>query len=460
MTLQEQFRQQAPTALPPRPIQLPTAVEATLKNGLEVVVVPDVRLPLVSYRLALRTGDAHDPVGLPGLTDLLTGLLSEGTAAHSSREIADLVAKMGATLSAGANSDYTTVAASSLTMFHDRILDLLVDVALNPSFPGNEVKLIKENTKESLRQQRAQPSFLATEMVSRIIFGEHPYSKIAPTPDSLDATTRERLVAFHRSQFVPNNAVLVVAGDVNPDALIKRAERLFADWKPIDVLANNFPAPPQRSSRSAYLVDRPGSAQSNIVIANGGGITRTSPNYFPMLLMHTVLGANASSRLFMNLREEKGYTYGAYSSLDARRSAGSFRVSAEVRTAVTEESLKEFFFELDRIRDEPVTEKELDDAKSYLTGVFPIRLETQEGLIEQIVQIKMLGLPDEYLQTYRQQIQEVRRDEVQQVAREYIRPDEAAIVIVGDGADISRQVKPFTDKVETYNTAGERTDNK
>ncbi|HEX4899103.1 MAG TPA: pitrilysin family protein, partial [Pyrinomonadaceae bacterium] len=373
---------------------------------------------------------------------------------------ADLVAKMGATLSAGANSDYTTVAASSLTVFHDRILGLLADVALNPSFPENEVKLIRENTKESLRQQRAQPSFLATEMVSRIIFGEHPYSKIAPTIDSLEATTREKLVEFHRSQFVPNNAVLVVAGDVDPDALIQRAENLFADWKPGAVQADKFPEPPPRSSRSAYLVDRPGSAQSNIVIANGGGITRTSPDYFPMLLMHTVLGANASSRLFMNLREDKGYTYGAYSSLDARRSAGSFRASAEVRTPVTGDSLKEFFYELDRIRSEPVSEKELEDAKSYLTGVFPIRLETQEGLIEQIVQIKMLGLPDDYLRTYRQRIQEVSIPELQRVANEYIRPDEAAIVIVGDGEEISQQVKPFAETVETYNTAGQRTGNK
>lgn len=459
MNLQEQFRQEAPRPLAPRPIQLPTPVEATLKNGLQIAIVPDLRLPLVSYRLALRTGDAHDPAGLPGLTDLLTGLLTEGTATHSSREIADLVAKMGATLSAGANSDYTTVAASSLTVFHDRILGLLADVALNPSFPENEVKLIRENTKESLRQQRAQPSFLATEMVSRIIFGEHPYSKIAPTIDSLEATTREKLVEFHRSQFVPNNAVLVVAGDVDPDAQIQRAENLFADWKPGAVQADKFPEPPPRSSRSAYLVDRPGSAQSNIVIANGGGITRTSPDYFPMLLMHTVLGANASSRLFMNLREDKGYTYGAYSSLDARRSAGSFRASAEVRTPVTGDSLKEFFYELDRIRSEPVSEKELEDAKSYLTGVFPIRLETQEGLIEQIVQIKMLGLPDDYLRTYRQRIQEVSIPELQRVANEYIRPDEAAIVIVGDGEEISQQVKPFTETVETYNTAGERTGN-
>ena len=418
-------------------------------------MIPDRRLPLVSYRLAFRTGDAHDPDNLPGLTDLLTGLLTEGTTSHTSREIADLVAKMGATLSAGANSDYTTVAASSLTMFQDEILDLLADVALNPSFPENEVKLIKENTKESLRQQRAQASFLATEMVSRIVFGNHPYSNIAPTLESLDATTRDKVTAFHSAQFVPNNATLLVAGDVDPDSMIQRVERLFGNWSGRDLPPDNFPDPPARTSRSAYLVDRPGSAQSNIVIANGGSITRTSPDYFPMLLMHTVLGANASSRLFMNLREEKGYTYGAYSSLDARRTAGSFRVSAEVRTPVTEASLKEFFLELDRIRKEPVTTKELEDAKSYLTGVFPIRLETQEGLIEQEVQIKMLGLPDDYLQTYRQQVQDVKIDQIQRVANEYVRPEEAAIIVVGDGDEIMRQVEPFAEKIETYNTSGE-----
>ncbi|MEP6637547.1 MAG: insulinase family protein, partial [Acidobacteriota bacterium] len=186
----EQFRQQAPVPLPPRPIHLPTAFETTLSNGLTVVIVADKRLPLVSYRLGFRAGDAHDPSELPGLTDLLTGLLTEGTASRASREIADQVARMGATLSAGANSDYTTVAASSLTTFKDEILDLLADVTLHPSFPPSEVDLIKENTKESLRQQREQPSFLASEMVSRIVFGKHPYSVIAPTVESLEATTR------------------------------------------------------------------------------------------------------------------------------------------------------------------------------------------------------------------------------------------------------------------------------
>jgi zinc protease len=457
MSTQEDLLKQPPPPLPSRPIKLPAAHETTLANGLVVVVVEDSRLPLVSYRLALRAGDAHDPSELPGLMDMLTGLLTEGTESRTSREIADEVARLGATLHAGANSDYTTVAASSLATFSDNILELIADVTLRPVFPSNEVELAKQNTKESLKQQRAQPSFLASEMVARVMFGQHPYHITAPTPESIDATTRERLVEFHRATFVANNAVLIVAGDVHQDSILEKVQSLFANWQRGDVPGDDFPAPPERSSRSAYIVDRPGSAQANIVIANDG-ITRTSPDYFPMLVMHTVLGANASSRLFMNLREEKGYTYGAYSSLDARRTAGTFRATAEVRTPVTGDSLKEFFYELNRIRNEPVSEKEIADAKSYLTGVFPIRLETQEGLIDQLVQIKMFDLPEDYLEIYRNQIQAVTIDRVQEVARKYVKPEEAAIVIVGDGAEIMDQVRPYAEEIEFYNTAGKKKD--
>lgn len=455
MTENQNLLRTPPPPLPTRPIKLPTAYETTLPNGLVIVVVEDQRLPLVSYRMALRTGDAHDPRELPGLMDMLTGLLTEGTETRTSREIADEVARLGATLQAGASSDYTTVAASSLATFSDEILELMADVVLRPVFPQNEVELAKQNTKESLKQQRAQPSFLASEMVARVMFGEHPYSVTAPTPESIDATTRERLVEFHRSTFVANNAVFVVAGDVQRDAILQRIESLFAGWQAGPLSGDDFPPPPRRASCSAYVVDRPGSAQANIVIANAG-IARTSPDYFPMLVMHTILGANASSRLFMNLREEKGYTYGAYSSLDARRTAGTFRATAEVRTPVTGDSLKEFFCELNRIRSEPVSEKEIGDAKSYLTGVFPIRLETQEGLIDQLVQIKMFGLPDNYLEIYRNKIQEVTIEQIQEVARKYVKPDEAAIVIVGDGSQLKEQVKPYAEDIEFYNTAGKR----
>ena len=426
-----------------------------LSNGLTVVVVEDTRLPLVSYRLAFRVGGAFDPPELPGLTDLLAGLLPEGTESRSSREIADEVARIGASLSAGANSDYTIVAASALAQFNDHILGLMAEVVLQPSFPENEVELAKQNTKESLRQQRAQPSFLASEMVSRVMFGDHPYSVVAPTPESIDRSSRDQFVRFHREKFVPNNAVFIVVGDVQYDAIVSRLESLFSGWERGEQIVTNFPSPPVRTKRTAYLIDRQGSAQSNIVIANTG-IVRTNPDYFPLLLMHTVLGANASSRLFMNLREEKGYTYGAYSNLDARRTAGTFRATAEVRTPVTGDSLKEFFYELNRIRNEPVSQKEISDAKSYLTGVFPIRLETQEGLTDQLVQIKMLNLPDNYLQVYRERVQAVTIEQIQQVAQKYVKPDEAALVVVGDGAKVLDQIKPYCEDIEIYNTSGKR----
>ena len=453
MTQTEEFRRQPPAALSPRPISLPSPQETTLPNGLEIVVVEDSRLPLVSLRLAFRFGDAYDPATLPGLSDMLAGLLTEGTASRTSREIADEVARMGATLTAGASSDYTTVAGSALSRFSDSMFELIADVTMRPSFPEHEVELVRQNSKESLKQQRAQPSFLATEMVSRVMFGDHPYSVVAPTPESIDATTRDAIVEFHRNKYVPNNAVFIVVGDVSADKTIKRIEDLFSGWKRGEPLGSNFPSPPVRTSRSAYLIDRPGSAQSNIVIANSG-ITRTSKDYFPLLLMHTVFGATASSRLFMNLREDKGYTYGAYSNLDARRTAGTIRSSAEVRTPVTGDSLKEFFYELNRIRAEAVSQKEIADAKSYLTGVFPIRLETQEGVVDQLVQIKMLGLPADYLSKYRERVQSVTIEEIQRVAQTYIQPDKAALIVVGDGVQVLDQIKTFTDAVEIYNIAG------
>ncbi len=453
MTETEAFRRQMPAPLAPRPLKLPEHLETTLANGLGLVVVEDKRLPLISFRLAFRSGDANDPADRPGLSDMMSSLLTEGTAKRTSRQIAEEVERFGTTLAVGSSSDFTTVAASSLSVYSDEILDLMADVTLNPSFPQNEVDLTRENTKQMLIQQRAQPTFLASERLSQVIFGGHPYSRLAPTPEMLDSMTRDDLVKYRDATYIPNNAVFMVVGDVDREAMLARIEQLFGDWQPGALPDLNLPPLPRRNARSVYVVDRPGSAQSNIVIANEG-ITRTSPDYFPMLLMHTILGANASSRLFMNLREEKGYTYGAYSNLDARRLAGTFRATAEVRTPVTGASLHEFFYELERIRDEAVSEEELKNAKSYLAGVFPIRIETQDGLVDQLVSIRMYDLPDDYLETYREQINAVTAEDIQRVAQAHVTPDSAAIVIVGDAAEISEQVKPYAETIELYDTDG------
>jgi zinc protease len=451
----EAFRREPPPPLAPRPLNLPAREELTLSNGLRVVFVEQRRLPLVSFRLAFRTGDAHDPPELPGLTDILAGMLNEGTETRTSRQIADEVARLGATLTAGASSDYMTVAASALTPFAEELLELLADVSLRPSFPEDELELTKQNALQNLIAQRGQPSFLANERTARVMYGAHPYAIVAPTPESIGALTRTALAEFHRETFIPNNAVLIVGGDVDRARLQARIEALFGEWPAGAIIEPSFPVPPVRDRRKAYLVDRPGSAQANIVIANGG-LTRTDPDYFPVLLMHTVLGANASSRLFMNLREEKGYTYGAYTNLDARRDAGTFRATAEVRTPVTGAALKEFFYEFTRIRDELVTEQELKDAKSYLTGIFPIRLETLDGLIDQLLQLMMYELPANYLETYRDRVQAVTREEVQRAARAYVKPDTAAVIIVGDAAEITSQVAEYAAEIEIFDSMGQR----
>lgn len=455
MTETEAFRRQMPPPLALRPLNLPEQFVTNLSNGLGVVVVEDHRLPLISFRLAFRSGDANDPESRPGLSDMMAHLLTEGTATRTSRQIAEEVERYGATLAVGSSSDFTTVAASTLSVYADEILALLADVTLNATFPQSEIDLARENTKQLLIQQRAQPNFLASERLSQVMFGKHPYARVSPTPEMLDVMTRDDLTRFRESTYIPNNAVLMVVGDVERGAIIASIEQLFGGWQPGTPPDVNFPAPPEQSARVIYVVDRPGSAQSNIVIANQG-ITRTNADYFPMLLMHTILGANASSRLFMNLREEKGYTYGAYSNLDARRLAGTFRATAEVRTPVTGASLHEFFYELSRIRDEAVSAEELKNAKAYLTGVFPIRIETQDGLVDQLVSIRMYELPSDYLKTYRDRINAVTAEDIQRVAQKYVMPDRAAVVIVGDAAEISAQVKPYSDSIELYDTEGKQ----
>ena len=451
----ETFRQHHPAPLKPRALKIPAAVETRLANGLRIAIVHDARLPMVSFRLAFHGGDSNDPVELSGLSDMMAHLLTEGTAHRTSLQIAEEVERLGATLSVSSTSDFATIGASSLAVYVDEILELIADVTLQPSFPQNEIDLARENTKQMLIQQRAQPNFLASERVAKVMFGQHPYARISPTPESLDAMTRDKFIDFHHKSFASDNAVLVIVGDVEPDEMAAKIEKLFGRWAGVSVTQPSFPAPPVRAARILYVIDRPGSAQSNIVIANAG-ITRTSPDYFPMLLMHTILGANASSRLFMNLREEKGYTYGAYSSLDARRLAGTFRATAEVRTPVTGASLHEFFFELNRIRDDRVPDQELQNAKSYLMGVFPIRIETQDGLIDQLTSVKMFDLPDDYLHSYRDCVNAVTAEDVQRVAQQHVTPDRAAIVIVGDAREIEDQIKEYADTIERYDTEGNR----
>jgi zinc protease len=451
------IRKTAPEALAPVPFSIPPVYQTTLDNGFRIVVLADKRLPLISYRLAFLSGDAADPRDSIGLTSAMTAMLTEGTENYSSRELAETIERLGAGISANASDDFTIIAASTLSMYSSDVLRLIAEVVFRPTFPESELDLYRRNTIESLKFQRSQPNFLANEQTARLLYGDHPYSVISPSPDDISKLTRAELQAHREKMFVPNNAVLVAVGDVETDAFVSEIRSYFGHWVRGSVEPISPAAPPPREATAFTIVDRPGSAQANIVMSNLA-FERNHPDFFAATVMNQVLGAGASSRVFMNLREEKGYTYGAYTRIDSKKLAGDFEATAEVRTAVTGDSLREFFFELNRIRDENVPEAELDDAKNFLTGVFPIRAETQEGLTNLIVNQQLYGLPDDYLQTYRDNINAVTVEDIARVANKYVRPESMAIVIVGDAADIIPQVRAYSQDIEVFDTEGGQKD--
>ncbi|MEJ7846610.1 MAG: pitrilysin family protein [Pyrinomonadaceae bacterium] len=450
-------RTTAPEALEPVPFNIPQPFKTSLANGLKVVIFEDSRLPLVSYRLAFFSGDVNDPGDAAGLTSAITSMLNEGTENYSSQALAEKVERLGAGIGASSSDDFTVLSASALALYDTEILELMAEILFRPTFPANELDLYKRNTIENLKFQRSQPNFLAGEQTARLLYGDHPYAKVSTTPEDIEKLERESLFAFHKKTFIPNNAVFVAVGDVNRGDLIKQLEDHFGDWEAGETTESFYPQLPERSARSITIVDRQGSAQSNIVLANIG-MDRSNPDYFAALVMNQVLGAGASSRVFMNLREEKGYTYGAYTRLDAKKLAGDFEATAEVRTPVTGDSLKEFFYELDRIRNDKVSEDELADAKSFLTGVFPIRAETQEGLTGLLVNQQLYSLPEDYLQTYRDNVDAITADDILLAANKYIRPEQMAIVIVGDAEDILPQAKLYSENIEIFDTDGKSKD--
>ena len=450
-----ELRKNPPAPLSPVPFDISQPFQTVLDNGLRVVIVENDRLPLVSFRLSFFSGDVNDPTGNCGLNSAVASMLNEGTENYSSLQLAEKTERLGAGLGASSSYDFTTVSASALSLYGSSMLELLAEVTLRPTFPEDELDLYRRNAIENLKFQRSQPGFLAGEQAARLIYGDHPYSSVSPTSENIENLTQEKLRDFHRKIFIPNNAILIVVGDVTRESLLAEINERFGDWQQGTVETQEFAEPPTRSVRSITIVDRPGSAQSNIVLANLG-ISRQDPDYFPLMVMNQVLGAGASSRVFMNLREEKGYTYGAYTRVDTKRLAGDFEATAEVRSAVTGDSLKEFFYELERIRTERASDEEISDAKNFLTGVFPIRAETQEGITNLIVNQQLYGLPKDYLQTYRSNIDAVTAEQIHAVANKHVRPDEIAIVIVGDAGDVLPQVKDYAADVEIFDTEGNK----
>ncbi|MBN8662844.1 MAG: insulinase family protein [Candidatus Melainabacteria bacterium] len=452
-TIDESFRKSAPVLPKPRPFTLPKIEKHRLSNGLEVQFLEDHRFPFTSFNFGFKTGSAYESKDLTGVADATAKMLNEGTETLSSKALADKVEFMGGAIKASADYDYSILSASCLSAYNQNMLDLLGDVLLHPSFPEDELKLFKVNSIQALAMKRAQPDFLVEERFSKVVFGNHPYSLVSPSESDINKLTRSDLVEFHHANYVPNNAVLIIVGDVNPSETLQYLEKTLAkNWLSKPIEANKLELAPEKRERKIHLVDRPGSVQTSIRVGNLS-IRRDDPDYYAMLVANQILGGTAHARLFMNIREDKGYTYGAYSRLAPRREPGAFFAKAEVRTEVTNPSLLEFIYELTKMRTTRVKPEELNAAKNYLAGSFQLGLETQAGIAQRLLEANIYNLSDDYLEKYADKIMAVNEDDVQKAAQKLINENNLVICVVGDAGKIKNELSLFA-PVAVYDTDG------
>ncbi|MGH9393731.1 MAG: M16 family metallopeptidase, partial [Terriglobales bacterium] len=393
-----------------------------------------------------------------GLASAEADLLTEGTPTRTSLQVAQAADALGGAIGASVDPDFLTVSANALSSRAGALFELLADVVLHPVFPQKEVDLEKANMLQALNANRADAGYLASVQFDKLLFGAHPYGISAPTEASIAAISREALVSFHDTYFLPNNQTeIVVAGDISPARAHNLAQQFFADWKLGRPAPPPSPAVPAAPTRRIYLVARPGSAQSTILLGNLG-MTRTAPDYFPFLVANEVLGGSFNSRLIADIREQKGYTYGVSSSNRPYRDLGAFTVSTQVRTEVTAPALKEIFVQLDKIRSAPVTEQELLQAKNFLSGNFVLGLQTQAEVAGQFLVTGLYGLPADRMATCVDNVNSVTADQAQAAAEEGIHPAREIVVVVGDVNKIEAglaNLAPGT-MMPIYNAKGEQ----
>jgi zinc protease len=432
-----------PPETPPIPdYKLPPVSETKLPNGLTVVTVEDQRFPLVTVRLGFLAGYKADPADLPGLSETTAALLTQGTKTRTSRQIAEELAAIGGALNGGSGADSITISGSVLSENTAKLLALLGDVVRNPSFPENEVQLRKQNREQELEAQRSDPAFLADEKFASVIYGSHPYGRIAPTPQSIERITRQALSNFHAAYLVPNNATLILLGRLPSHAeTMKLVESQFGSWQKKDLPAApkaEFPT----TERAVWLVDRPGSVQADIH-AGHLAVTRAHPDFFPLYVGDFVLGGGGSSRMFENIREKKGFAYDAHASLQPKRDSGDFAAVTQVRNEVLEPAMQAVLDELGGMVKDPPSKMELDRTQNFMSGLFVLRLETQNGLATQLITTKLMGLPNSYLEHYVDRVRAVTAEQIQAAAKKYMAPDQAAIVVVGDASKIEKTLEKF-----------------
>jgi len=426
-----------------KPIPVPQIAKKTLANGLEVWVVPRQGLPRVDYVLAVRgAGASADTAAQSGLAGMLAGVLNEGTAKRTSRQIAEAAQGMGGSVGAGSGNDGITVYANAVTSNAPAMLQLLAEVARTPAFPDKEVALAKANALQGLKASEANPGYRAERALGFAIFGDHAYARTRATAESINAATPELLRAEHARRFRPERSLLVITGRVTAAEAFKLVEGAFGDWKATGDAPAAVAAAPSAAAVQRILLERPGSVQATVRLGRPGN-SASAADQVPLRLASTILGGGFSSRVNLNLREEKGYTYGASAGARSFRDGGSIVGGADVRNEVAGASLKEFFAEYTRLGTELVSDAEMAMNKRYVAGGYLISTQLQGSVARQLANNWLIGLPAEFLGSYVPQIQKVTAEQVREIGKKYFDPATQSIVVVGDKAAVSEQLKAY-----------------
>jgi zinc protease len=437
----EPWRKDPPEAAEAKTLQLPMPASFQLENGLTVLVNERTGLPIVSANLVVKTGSGSNPADKPGLANFTAAMLDEGTATRSALQIADEVAQLGASLGTGSSMDATQVTAGSLRRNFDALLTLMADVARNPSFPAEEVERQRKSRLGSLLQQRENPGQVASNAMAAALYGtSHPYGyPELGTEPSTTAMTREDMQKFWAQNFVPNNAALIVSGQVTVADLRPLVEKAFGDW-PRGTPAAPSLGNPATTSAKLVVVDKPGAPQTQVRVASIG-VPRATPDYEAILVMNETLGGLFSSRINLNLREQHGYTYGASSQFVFRRAAGPFVIASGVRTDVTAPAVTEILKEVRRMRETPIAPDELNLAKDSLVRSLPAQFETSGRVTASTANIYIYDLGLDYYTKLPARLTAVTGDQVRAAAEKYVVPEKLIVVAVGDRARIAGELQ-------------------
>ncbi len=402
----------------------------TTDNGMTVLLLERHSLPIVSLQLLVRAGSARDPEERAGVANMVAQLLDEGTATRSSKQIAEEADFIGAHLTTSASDDYSTAALDVLKKDLETGVELVTDVLRHPSFPDEEIERKRSQIIGQILSEKDNPGNVAEKAFNEMIFGQHPYhSPTEGTEATVPRITRADLVTFYEEYYRPNNAILAIVGDITPGEARTLLARRFRDWEPRAVPPLVAPPPPRAETRRSRVIDR-NLTQANIILGQTG-IERGNPDYYAVTVMNYILGGGGfSSRLLKQVRERQGLAYSIYSHFDAGVYPGSFSIVLQTRNSAAAQAIDQIMAEIQRIRREPVAEQELREAKAYLVGSFPLRIDTNSKAAALLTQIEFHALGLEYLQDYPAKIRAVSLDDVARVAKKYLDPEHMTLVMV------------------------------